>query len=113
MSTLLKPKTMSASDDDGGVLTVRIQSSATTLLKPKASSVATTASKRCVKSVVVKEGGIDCCGVCGLVFEDMPDKSKCCYRHKRLVQSMVKRWSPKRIKGGSNNCFHANLFARE
>ena len=48
-----------------------------------------------------------------MTFEDMPDKSKFCYRHKRLVQSMVKRWFPKRVNGGSKNQFHVNPFARE
>ena len=81
MSTILKPKSMSVSDD-GGVLAVGIESSApmtiasSTLSKRTGSSVPTTAAKRGVKSVVVKDGGIDCCRVCGLTFEDMPDKSK-------------------------------------
>ena len=79
MSTILKPKSMSVSDD-GGVLAVGIESSApmtiasSTLSKRTGSSVPTTAAKRRVKSVVVKDGGIDCCRVCGLTFEDMPDK---------------------------------------
>ena len=99
MSTILKPKSMSVSDD-GGVLAVGIESSAPMTI---ASPTKATAAKRGVNIVVVKDGGIDCCRVCGLTFEDMPDKSKFCYRHKRLVQSMVKRWYPKRVKGGSKN----------
>ena len=87
MSTILKPKSMSVSDD-GGVLAVGIESSAPMTI---ASPTKATAAKRGVKSVVVKDGGIDCCRVCGLTFKDMPDKSMFCYRHKRLVQSMVKR----------------------
>ena len=79
MSTILKPKSMSVSDD-GGVLAVGIESSAPmTIVSPTKA----TAAKRGVKSVVVKDGGIDCCRVCGLTFEDMPDKSKlyCCIKY--------------------------------
>ena len=118
MSTILKPKSMSVSDD-GGVLAVGIESSApmtiasSTLSKRTGSAVPTTAAKRSVKSVVVKEGGIDCCRVCGVAFEDMPDKFKFCYRHKRLVQSIVKRWSPKRVKGfkkiTTQTCLRVNV----
>ena len=79
MSTILKPKSMSVSDD-GGVLAVGVESSAP---MPIASPTKATAAKRGVKSVVVKDGGIDCCRVCGLTFEDMPDKSKlyCCIKY--------------------------------
>ena len=79
MSTILKPKSMSVSDD-GGVLAVGIESSAPMTI---ASPTKATAAKRSVKSVVVKDGGIDCCRVCGLTFEDMPDKSMlyCCIKY--------------------------------
>ena len=45
--------------------------------------------KKEVLRVVAKEGGIDCCRVCGLAFEDIPDKIQFCYRHKKLVQSTL------------------------
>ena len=84
MSTILKPKSMSVSDD-GGVLAVGIESSAPMTIASSTLSkrTATTAAKRCVKSVVVKDGVVDCCRVCGLTFEDMPDKSKlyCCIKY--------------------------------
>ena len=52
------------------------------------------------QTIVIREGGKGCCKVCGLVFADMPSNCKFCHRHKRLVNSMVKRWCPKK---GTNN----------
>lgn len=52
-----------------------------------------------VRVVSTVKGGIEPCYVCGKVFALMPNNCKLCYSHKRVMDTMVKKWTPKRTKG--------------
>ena len=52
-----------------------------------------------VRVVSTVKGGIEPCYVCGKVFAIMPNNCKLCYSHKRVMDKMVKKWTPKRAKG--------------
>ena len=52
-----------------------------------------------VQVVSTAKGGIEACYVCGKVFALMPKNAKFCNEHKRVMDTMVKKWTPKRTKG--------------
>ena len=52
-----------------------------------------------VRVVSTAKGGIEPCYVCGKVVALMPNNAKFCYEHKRVMDTMVKKWTPKRTKG--------------
>ena len=52
-----------------------------------------------VRVVSTAKGGIEPCYVCGKVFALMPKNAKFCYEHKRVMDTMVKKWTPQMTKG--------------
>ena len=51
-----------------------------------------------VRVVSTSKGGEMPCYVCGKVFAIMPKNCKFCYTHKRVLDTLVKKWTPKRSK---------------
>ena len=51
-----------------------------------------------VRVVSTVKGGEMPCYVCGKVFAIMPKNCKFCYAHKRVLDTLCKKWTPKRSK---------------